>query len=600
MRKFFSKYFPAIPVSIILAVTIFSHSCANTTQAPSGGPRDTIPPVIVKIVPESYVLGVPLEGAMFSFTFDEYFTVKNPKNIYLSPPQSKPPKYKIRGKSLNVTFEEPLDSNTTYTLSLMDAIADNNEGNMFPGFTYVFSTGDVIDSLMITGIVQDCNTLAPVKGATVMLYKEMADSAVMLQRPFAAAKTDDWGFFCLRNLADTCYRLYAVKDANNNNLYDQAEHELIAFIDTAIVPKTVVNDSLPELQAYDMKDTLGCQARNTEYELNLFRERPSKQYISNQGRLGDRFGFIAFMAPDAHIDSMWVRGVAPDRLITQFNIERDSLLLWINDTRKMPDTLHAYVNYRKTDTLGKLVPYTEHVKLYVEGKGKTVQKSSRKDIKREDTTCVFKLETTPETVEQKGYDLTFDSPIINESFDSLKFVSINPKQVESKAEYEVIPDTMDIRHFTIKPKASLLVGYDYVLKMPGRSFRDINGFYNDSLDVKVTLPTDEKLSTLNLTLAGVDKKYIVDLLSEKRDKVLRTFIVTEPTMLTFSYLKTGNYVIRLTEDVNSNGIVDTGSLFQHRQPEKVKFLKFNDDMIIKVQESMVIDQTVNVEELFSK
>lgn len=599
MRKFLSRFFPVIPVAFVIGSMIFSHSCANTTQPPSGGPRDTIPPVLVKIVPETNVLGVPLEGAVFTFTFDEYFTVKTPTNIFLSPPQNKPPKYKIHGKSLQITFEEPLDSNTTYTLNLANAIADNNEGNMFPGFTYVFSTGDSIDSLMITGLVQDCSTLAPAKGVTVMLYKDLADSAVVLSRPFAAAKTDDWGYFCIRNLADTNFRLYAVKDDNNNNIYDPAENELIAFVDSVIRPTMVVNDTLPELRAYDMKDTLGCQSRKTEYELNLFRARPSKQYITNQGRLADRYGFVAFMAPDAHIDSMWVRGVQADRLITQFNIERDSLLLWVNDSKKMPDTLHVYVNYRKTDTLGKLVPFTEHVKLFTENAGKTASKSSRRDFNKEDTLCKFKLEAAPDKVEQIGYKLEFDSPIVYESFDKVRLVSINPKQVESLAEYEVIPDTLDIRKFTIKPKTSLLPGYDYVLKMPHRGFRDINGYFNDSLDVKVTLPTDEKLSTLNLVVEGVTKKYIVDLLSEKRDVVLRSYIITEPTTLVFPYLKTGNYCIRITEDVNRNGFVDTGSLFDHRQPEKVKFMKFNEDIILKMLESTVIDQMVDVGELFA-
>lgn len=601
MRKFLSRFFPVIlPVASVLGSMVFSHSCANTTQPPSGGPRDTIPPVLVKVVPETNVLGVPLEGAVFTFTFDEYFTVKTPTNIFLSPPLNKPPKYKIHGKSIQISFEEPLDSNTTYTLTLANAIADNNESNMFPGFTYVFSTGDSIDSLMITGIVQDCSTLAPVKGITVMLYKDLADSAVILSKPFAAAKTDDWGFFCIRNLPDTNFRLYAVKDDNNNNVYDPAENELIAFVDSVIRPTMVVNDSLPELRAYDMKDTLGCQSRKTEYELNLFRARPSKQYITNQGRLADRYGFVAFMAPDAHIDSMWVRGVRADRLITQFNIERDSLLLWVNDSKTMPDTLHVYVNYRKTDTLGKLVPFTEHVKLFAENAGKRASKSSRRDFNKEDTLCKFKLEAAPDKVEQMGYQLEFDYPIVYESFDKVRLVSVNPKQVESLAEYEVIPDTLDIRKFTIKPKTSLLPGYDYVLKMPHRGFRDINGFFNDSLDVKVTLPTDEKLSTLNLVVEGVTKKYIVDLLSEKRDVVLRSYIITEPTTLVFPYMKTGNYCIRITEDVNRNGFVDTGSLFDHRQPEKVKFMKFNEDMILKMLESTVIDQMVDVGELFSK
>lgn len=87
-----------------------------------------------------------------------------------------------------VYFEEDLLPNTTYTLDLTGAIADNNEGNMFPGFTTVFSTGEKVDSMYVTGIVRDCNTLKPVKGATVMFYKDQRDSAVFLERPVAASR----------------------------------------------------------------------------------------------------------------------------------------------------------------------------------------------------------------------------------------------------------------------------------------------------------------------------------------------------------------------------------------------------------------------------
>ena len=107
------------------------------------------------------------------------------------------PVSKIRGKSLIVKFEEPLSPNTTYTLSFTDAIADVNEGNMFAGYTYVFSTGDRIDSMMVTGTVLDCNTLDPVKGAKVILHKDHSDSAIYQTRPYAVTTTDDWGFFAL-------------------------------------------------------------------------------------------------------------------------------------------------------------------------------------------------------------------------------------------------------------------------------------------------------------------------------------------------------------------------------------------------------------------
>ena len=306
MKRILNILVPGIPVLIILCTMIFSHSCANTTTPPSGGPKDTIPPVITELYPLPGTVGVPVNKTQLKFTFNEYVVVKDAKSLYLSPPMEKAPKYRIKGKSVIVYFEEPLDSSKTYTLDITNAIGDNNEGNMFPGYTLVFSTGDTIDSMLVTGIVQDCNTLEPIKGATVMLYKDQADSAIFLKRPDAAVKTDDWGYFCLRNIKDTVYRMYALFDENNNNKYE-AESEKIAFIDTLIRPVVVVNDSLPEILKYDMKDTLNCLARKQEYELNLFKEITSKQMIVNKERVGDRTAYITFMSPYAQIDSLWIK-----------------------------------------------------------------------------------------------------------------------------------------------------------------------------------------------------------------------------------------------------------------------------------------------------
>ena len=173
-------------------------------------------------------------------------------------------------------FESDLDSNTTYTLDLTNAIADNNEGNMFPGYTLMFSTGERIDSMAMTGTVLDCSTLQAMKGVTVMLYKDLSDSAIFKKRPDAAVKTDDWGYFSLRNIADTTYRLYAVKDESSNNVYDP-DNDRIAFIDSIIRPTMIASDDVPELKKYDMKDTVKCMARKSEHELLMFREKPSKQ-----------------------------------------------------------------------------------------------------------------------------------------------------------------------------------------------------------------------------------------------------------------------------------------------------------------------------------
>ena len=320
--------------------------------------------------------------------------------------------------------------------------------------------------------------------------------------------------------------------------------------------------------------------------------------IVNKERIGERTAYITFMAPYAQIDSLWFRGVPSDKVITQFNLIKDSLEIWINDPKPQPDTLFLNVKYMKTDTLGMLNSFTEEIKL-PKPKKKTAGKSSSRDIKKEDTTAVFTLEAKPETVEQYGFVLEFKYPVVKTAFDSLTFRYLNPRQQESKARYTVTQDSLNLRKYIIRPNIELQPGYEYYLKIPHRKFMDINGFYNDSTEVKVMLPDDDKLSTLDLVLSGVNNRYIVDLLNEKRDKTLRSYIIDSDTTLRFPYLKTGKYSIRITEDLNRNGLVDTGILLEKKQPEKVRFYKLEDGtFLIDIPEMVELEQSINVAEMF--
>ena len=599
-KKFISGLVPLLPAALVLWSMMFSPSCANTTEPPSGGKKDTIPPVIVGIDPLPGATGVPVHNARITFTFNEYITVKDGRNIFLSPPQEKPPRYRIRGKSLVVYFDNDLDSNTTYTLDITGAVADNNEGNLYPGYSLVFSTGSTVDSMVVTGTVMDCNTLQPVKGATVMLYRDLSDSALFLRRPDAAVKTDDWGFFALRNIPDAEFRLFAIQDEGGNNRYDP-DADKLAFIDSVLRPVLVASDTLPELLKYDMLDTLNCMARRSEHELYLFRDQGSKQMLLNKERTGDRTAYVTFMAPDAKIDSVWVRNIPQEKLIMQFNTQRDSLEIWINDRGRVQDTLHLFVDYLKTDdSTGTLTPFTEHLRLPRPGAGQS-RTASRRNARHEDTVCVVTAKAEPETVEQYGFQLEFRYPIINEDFNAMTLRSVNPRQQETQMRFRVVRDSTNLRKYNVHPEERLQGGYDYYLKIPPRRFRDINGFWNDSTEVKVALPNDDKLSTLILPLSGVRHKYIVDLLNEKRDQVLRSYTVTDDRVLTFPYLKTGKYSVRITEDLNENGMVDTGNYLEHRQPEKVKFYKLRDgSYVIDIPEATEMEQAIDIAKLFGE
>ena len=104
---------------------------------------------------------------------------------------------------------------------------------------------------------------------------------------------------------------------------------------------------------------------------------------------------------------------------------------------------------------------------------------------------------------------------------------------------------------------------------------------------------------MSLVMTGVQNKYIVDLLNEKRDKVLRTYIIEKDGTLAFPYLKSGKYSIRITEDLNRNGIVDTGNLLEKKQPEKVLFYKLADGTyLIDIPEMTELEQTIDIQEMF--
>lgn len=584
-------------VFVIFFPMMFMHSCANTTEAPSGGDKDSIPPYIIDIKPLPGAVNVPLEGAKFLFTFSEYVNLKTPSNIFLSPPQKKIPKSRLIGKKLEVSFEDALKPNTTYTISFTDALTDVNENNPFAGYTYVFSTGSQIDSMMITGTVQDCNTLAAIKGATVILHKDHSDSAIFKTPPYAATKTDDWGYFVLPFIQDTLYRLYAIKDANNDNILDP-ETELVGFVDSLIRPVMTANDTIKEMLKYDMLDTLACRARTSEYEINLFRETPSKQFLMNKERTAERAAYITFMAHNAWIDSLKVKGYRQSQIITQFNLEQDSLEIWLNSRRPVPDTLDIDIRYKKTDSLGVLNFTNEKIRLPLANDKRTYSKKSRKSRTKEDTLCVYSLSADPKTVEQYGFSLEFKYPIINEDFDKIEYIGITPRQTQEKGKLIIERDSLNLRRYILKPESKMQTGYEYRIKIPHRAFRDINGFYSDSLEFKCSLPTDSKLSTLELSMTGVDKKYIVDLLDEKLNEPLRSYIIDKGQSLLFPYLSPGKYCIRITEDGNRNSMVDTGSVLEHRQPEKVKFYEIEDEKFIDIPESSEIVQEIDIAALF--
>jgi hypothetical protein len=197
--------------------------------------------------------------------------------------------------------------------------------------------------------------------------------------------------------------------------------------------------------------------------------------------------------------------------------------------------------------------------------------------------------------------LTVKEPLAQVFKDSIIFRMKTPRLIESNVDYTFVQDSLDITKYVVKTKEPYVTGNDYELVLPKGTFKDINGFTNDSITTKISLPTDENLSTLTLEMRNVDSRYIVELINPARSQVFRKYIVSDDCDLLFPYLSSGDYSVRITEDKNGNGIIDTGELLVRNQPEKVLLYKLEDGKdIIKIAERTELVQTVDIEFMFGK
>jgi len=600
---YFSESF--ILLILLLLTPVLTRSCANVSAAPNGGPKDTIPPVMVATEPLYNAVNVPVKGkdCKIVFTFNEYVQVSEAmKNIFLSPPQAKRPEYKIKGKSVIITFKEPLDSNTTYSLDLGQAIKDNNEGNQFPQFIHSFSTGSYIDSMFVSGTVSNAVTMLPEKEITVLFHKDTTDSAVFNILPSAAARTDAWGYFTVRNLKPDRYRVYAIQDMNNNNRYDP-ETDMIAFSDTLVVPSKVMVLDMPELAVTNMKDTALCLARPSQLSMFLFKEVSTKQFLRDKARPLKRMFYLKFAAPYVEIDSLSVKGLSRNDLFVEKSIMEDSLTVWLKTPKADRDTITVTYKYMMTDDSLKIPVLKRDTIKLAPPKPKLTKDKRGNAVEMVDTVGRYTLNVTPENVEQDGFTLEFETPLSVAPFDSIKMKCVNIKQQISYERVTVEQDSTCIRRYTVRPVSQIKPGMEYTLKFPHRLFKDIYGLPCDSLDKKVTLPTDENLSSLTLDITNVNARYIVELINDARDKTFRKYHIQNDTKLHFPYLSKGRYSVKITEDKNGNGLLDAGNLLEHKQPEKVLLFRFNnrtgnDAYVTDVPERTEMEQTIDLAEMF--
>jgi len=224
--------------------------CANIAP-PTGGPRDSLPPVITKLDPRDS--GRLFNEKRITISFNEFVQLDElQKNLIVSPTPKVSPIVTIKLKDVIINIKDTLEPNTTYSFDFGNAIQDLNEGNVFRDFRYIFSTGTTIDTLAMGGRVLVAETGRADSTLIVMLHRSADDSAVIKDRPRYVARVDSSGYFTFRNIAEGSYKMYALKDESNARKFLSKE-QLFAFADSTVNPRDQKSDYL--LYAFLEKDT---------------------------------------------------------------------------------------------------------------------------------------------------------------------------------------------------------------------------------------------------------------------------------------------------------------------------------------------------------
>ncbi|MBT8321158.1 MAG: Ig-like domain-containing protein, partial [Eudoraea sp.] len=298
-----------LAAAFFFLILLTGWQCARR-GSPSGGPKDTTPPELIRSDPAN--LSIEFEATKIQLYFDEYIKLNDVQNqLIISPPLKNQPEISPQGgasKSIEVTIKDTLLENTTYTLNFGQSIQDNNEGNPNSFLSYVFSTGDYIDSLTVKGEVRDAFNQNPDEFISVMLYRldtTYTDSTIYKEPPYYLTNTlDSATTFELQNLKEGKYLIRAIKDDGKNNLFDPKADKIGFLTDTLELPT------------------------DTTFVLKLFKEIPYYSAVTPTLASGNRIIF-GFSGPPDHVSITPLSSI-PDtvRTLVYPEPDKDTLNYW--------------------------------------------------------------------------------------------------------------------------------------------------------------------------------------------------------------------------------------------------------------------------------
>ncbi len=517
-----------ISVSQYLIISFLLTSCAQIS-APTGGERDKNPPKIKAENPDNKTLN--FNGKEIKISFNEWIQpLTNAKNQVIISPNVDPfPKIEIMRNLLTIKFKEnSLQPNTTYSLFFGDNIKDNNEGNSFPNYKYLFSTGNFIDSLIVGGKISALDGKIE-ENTYLLLYKDLSDTAFTKTRPFYITKIDNSGNFKLENVKEGKYAVYTLTDKNSNYFYDLPT-EKVGFSDSLLNLNNNI-DTLNITHFLSEPDKYRIVSTEKTIKGGILIVELNKEFSMQKDE---------FRAENADDTSMQILSFPQENgktLKIYFpSLQKDSgnfmLRLYINN--KIADSLPLRIESSKwkipqlffTDT-------TAYKNLRVFESKKLLLKSS------------FYITSKPDTSKIK---------ILDSSSTAI------PYEIHIKEDLS-----------SLEVGANWKAGINYKISFGDSTLVDILGNYSKKQDFPVLGVSSKKGGNLliNIELPHNLNDFIT-ILSDNSGKVWdkRFLRDSQAVKIDYGLLPAGTYSLKVIDDKNNNGIENTGSYTQKTLPEK--------------------------------
>ena len=610
----------------LVFLCILLYSCANM-GTPDGGPYDETPPKIVRTSPEFGAYGAKSKKIVLEF--DENIKVENAaEKVIVSPPQLEQPEISASGKRITVELMDTLRPGITYTIDFADAIEDNNEGNPMGDYAFMFSTGDEIDTMQVSGYVLDAQNLEPIKGIFVGLYaledslmEQLPDSVFKTKSFDRISRTDSRGHFIVKGLKRCRYQAFALQDQDQTYSFTQ-KSEMLGFNNQVFTPSSKP-DLRPDTVWHDSihYDSIIMRGYTHFYPddimLLAFNEKLTDRYLLKTERPNLR-EFTLFFTNKS--DSLpIIRGLnfdADGAFVVENNETNDTIKYWIRDSLVYNlDTLELTLTYLGTDTLGQLVEqcdtmavvsqtskaktdkqkqeaYEKWVKEYkaeqkkeqkrakMEGKQEGAEEGNedkKKSKKSKDDDDELEIPPMPEEFldfrstgaaldPDKNFDFTFRDPIDTVYTSGIHFYEkIDTILKDCDYVFQKLPTP----HNAYRLYAEWIPSHEYVVEVDTGTFVSIYGKRNEGMKKTVKVKSLDTYSALFINLINVDTCAMVQLLNNT-DKVVKS-VRAKDGKADFYYVNPGTYYLRMFVDRNGNGIWDTGSYDEQQLPEEVYY-----------------------------